>query len=250
MGSSACSAVCSKEKHESRDKLIKANKNRRRKQIRSASEGNNTGFNVGSCYYETLVRYYDKKKNFRYNPITSDLIDNYDLIDQYTKDLAFGYINSCQLFFVYDIDNEYYKIKPNIYFLCLSFLSIPFSKESIDFESKLSEIVSRLERTDIMTRQKIWDKFDPNELGILSFHKTFPKILYAYIALYIKVLDRNARPPKYTLLYPLCQSISFDVKRLLILKQENIGIGITKKQYEENIIDCWKQIVIDRKYKK
>lgn len=224
----------SKEQHESNNAILNANKKRKRQQE----------FNKGPSYYQKMVLYYDGKKHRRYNPDSTDYIKHFDKIDQYTKDLVFGYINISQLSFPHNIDNNYYKIHSNIYILCLLYFNIPFSIESIEYFEKMPDIVNRLEKTDITTRQKIWDKFDKQQIGILNFEKTFPKILYAYIALYIKVKDRKATPPKYSKLEPLCKSVSMDIKRIAILNNnDNCSNGITKNEYEENILNYWKQTI-------
>ena len=244
-----CGAVCSRSKRESRDAILQANKKRTRQSLLEG-EGSTDGFNTGSLFYQKMVEYYDGKKRRRYNPISTDYIQHFDKIDQYTKDLVFGFINISQSLLAHN--NDYYKIPSHIYMLCLLYYSIPFSAESVEFDDKMPDIVNRVELTGISTKQKIWDKFDKHQIGILNFEKTFPKILYAYIALYIKMKDRNATPPRYSALEPLCKSISMDIKRIVILRKDNIngsraGRGITKKEYEENIASYWRQVVIDRK---
>merc|ERR1712173_522663 len=72
-----------------------------------------------------------------------------------------------------------------------------WSQESLAWEKKLENIANAIDKTDVTTRKKIWDKFDRKKVERLDCDKSLSRLIYSLIALYIKTKDRNAKPPKY-----------------------------------------------------
>merc|ERR1712228_1158318 len=123
-----------------------------------------------------------------------------------------------------------------------------WSQESIAWEMKLENIANAIDKTDVTTRQKIWDKFDRKKVEKLDCDKSLSRLIYSLIALYIKTKDRNAKPPKYNSLQPLLSSICDDIKSMINSQTNNPNNNyITKHDFQTNISVFLKKIAQQRK---
>ena len=123
-----------------------------------------------------------------------------------------------------------------------------WSQESLKWEQKLSPVADAIEKTDITTREKIWDKFDRKKVEKLDCDKSLSRLIYSLIALYIKTQDRNARPPKFNSLTPLLQSICNEIKQEINNKYNTPNNNyITKKDFKDNIVVYLKKIARRRR---
>ena len=117
-----------------------------------------------------------------------------------------------------------------------------WTKESIEWENKLESVAKAIDKTDISTREKIWDKFDRKKIEKLDCDKSLSRLIYSLIALYIKTQDRNAKPPKFNSLTHLLNSICNDIKNMI---NDNSNY-ITKQDFQQNIAIYLKKIAKQR----
>merc|ERR1712154_259178 len=123
-----------------------------------------------------------------------------------------------------------------------------WSQESLAWEKKLENIANAIDKTDVTTRKKIWDKFDRKRVERLDCDKSLSRLIYSLIALYIKTKDRNAKPPKYNSLQPLLSSICDDIKSMINSQTGNVHNNyITKHDFQTNISVFLKKIAQQRK---
>eukprot|EP01084_Bolivina_argentea_P016192 30320_1 len=125
-----------------------------------------------------------------------------------------------------------------------------WSKESIDWEKKLESVANAIDKTDVTTRAKIWDKFDRKKVERLDCEKSLSRLVYSLIALYIKTKNRNAKPPKFNLLQPLLLSICDDIRRIINMQnddEQNTNIYISKHEFQTQIAVYIRKIALRRK---
>eukprot|EP01084_Bolivina_argentea_P162974 283569_1 len=96
-----------------------------------------------------------RRQHKRLNLSTTNFIDDYDKIDQKTKNIVFGYIyKNGQLPF--SPDNSNYHIQPNIYYLVLKYYYVPNHIDALHTITalELSEFVSK--KINSQTIDRLW----------------------------------------------------------------------------------------------
>jgi predicted transcriptional regulator YdeE len=87
--------------------------------------------------------------------------------------------------------------------------------ESEEWEAKLDDLADAIERTDNRLRLKIWNKVAKDGKDSLDSEKSLEKLLFSFIALYIKTKDRSQKPPRYANLRPLLTELSSEIRAML-----------------------------------
>eukprot|EP00484_Ammonia_sp_Unknown_P001543 CAMPEP_0197021758 /NCGR_PEP_ID=MMETSP1384-20130603/2689_1 /TAXON_ID=29189 /ORGANISM="Ammonia sp." /LENGTH=1232 /DNA_ID=CAMNT_0042449663 /DNA_START=24 /DNA_END=3722 /DNA_ORIENTATION=+ len=116
-----------------------------------------------------------------------------------------------------------------------------WTAESLEWEQKLGDVAHKIEKTDVATRRRIWDKFDKKKTEKLDCDKSLSRLIYSLIALYIKTKNRDAKPPKFHALLPLLNSICDDIK--IMIGGNNF---ITQQQFEQHIAQYLQKIAAQR----
>ena len=56
-----------------------------------------------------------------------------------------------------------------------------WSQESLEWEQKLNPVADAIEKTDMSTREKIWDKFDRKKVEKLDCDKSLSRLIYSLL---------------------------------------------------------------------
>jgi len=120
-----------------------------------------------------------------------------------------------------------------------------WTKEAIEWELKLDKVAKMVKRAGPDFRLKIWTKFDRRGHGYMDMSKELSRLLYAFLAFYVK--RKKGVPPKFSAVLPLLLSVCVDVADLVNEVDEDYeNEYILKQQFVDDIHVYLKKVAYKR----
>eukprot|EP01083_Nonionella_stella_P015329 42878_1 len=120
-----------------------------------------------------------------------------------------------------------------------------WNQPSVDVFNRMEEIYEFILSIKPATRSYVWYSFDKQGANALKSKLYIPKMMYSYIVLFIKTMNKQVVPPKYKQLKQVLIFYTLEMIQLMPIEEK---AQITKQHYDEYFLLHLEQIVEKRAY--